>query len=121
MDRRSPPGIVLVGMVQVVRRHHAHGGVAPFADDEFGVGCVTVARRYLGSWTLPSGNSCNVYLTRDPLTPGTLVAGLACEWDTPPSSAWPAEDVTHFNTITFPEIVRAIATVTGQRVLGVTP
>lgn len=34
-------------------------------------------RRYLGSWTLPSGNSCNVYLG--------LGAALACEWDTPPS------------------------------------
>ena len=68
-------------------------------------------RRYLGSWTLPSGNSCNVFLDPD--------AALACEWDRPPSPDWPAEDVEHYRTVTFPEIVRAVAAVTGQHVLGV--
>jgi hypothetical protein len=68
-------------------------------------------RRYLGSWTLPSGNSCNVYLAA-----GTA---LTVEWDTPPSSVWPREDVDHYQVITFPEILRAVAAVTGQRVLGV--
>jgi hypothetical protein len=68
-------------------------------------------RRYLGSWTLPSGIACNVY----------LAAGhrLVCEWDTPPSPAWPAEDVAHWRAVTFPEIARAVASATGQRVLGV--
>ncbi len=68
-------------------------------------------RRYLGSWTLPSGNSCNVYLG-----PG---AALACEWDRPPSPAWPAEDVEHYQMVTFPEILRAVATVTGKPVAGI--
>ena len=67
-------------------------------------------RRYLGSWTLPSGNSCDVYLAAE---------GLACEWDTPPSPAWSAEDLAHYQAVTFPEILRAVATATGQRVLGV--
>jgi hypothetical protein len=68
-------------------------------------------RRYLGSWTLPSGNSCNVYLGPGP--------SLACEWDVPPSPAWPPEDLVHYQAATLPEIARAVATATGQRVLGV--
>jgi hypothetical protein len=68
-------------------------------------------RRYLGSWTLPSGNSCNVYLASD--------QALRCEWDTPPSSAWPAEDFAYYRSTTFPEIMRAVATATGKPVLGV--
>lgn len=70
-------------------------------------------RRYLGSWTLPSGNSADVYLGPGP--------ALACEWDTPPSPAWPAADVEHYERVTFPEIMRAVAVATGQRVLGVQP
>jgi hypothetical protein len=68
-------------------------------------------RRYLGSWTLPSGNCCNVYLT---------TTGLVCEWDTAPSPAWPKADLEHWHAVTFPAILRAVADVTGQRVLGVT-
>jgi hypothetical protein len=69
------------------------------------------ARRFLGSWTLPSGNSADVYLG-----PG----GLTCSWDTPPSPSWPRSDVDHWQAVTFPEILRAVAAVTGERVLGVT-
>jgi hypothetical protein len=69
-------------------------------------------RRYLGSWTLPSGNACNVYF--EPKT-----SRVACEWDHPPSPDWPAEDVVHYRAVTWPEIVRAVATTTGQKVLGV--
>jgi hypothetical protein len=69
-----------------------------------------VSRCYVGRWGLPSGNSADVYLTP---------RGLECAWDTPPSPAWPAEDVAHYRDVTFPAIVRAVATVTGQRVLGV--
>lgn len=68
-------------------------------------------RRYLGFWALPSGNSCHAYLT-----PAHL---LQCEWDRPPSAAWPAEDIEHYRSTTFPEIVRAVATAMGKRVLGV--
>jgi len=68
-----------------------------------------MSRRYL-SCVLPSGNSADVYLRDD--------GHLAVEWDTPPSPAWPLEDVRHWKTVTFPEIIRAIAAVTGQRVLG---
>ena len=70
-----------------------------------------MSRRYLGTWTLPSGNSADVYLG-----PGEA---LACEWDVAPSPTWSAEDVAHYQAVTFPEILRAIATATGQRVLGV--
>jgi hypothetical protein len=66
---------------------------------------------YLGSWVLPSGNGADVY----------LAAGrLDCRWDTPPSPDWPAEDLVHYRAVTFPEILRAVATATGSRVLGVT-
>jgi hypothetical protein len=75
--------------------------------------------RYLGSWVLPSGNSCDVYLSALPQV-GALVPGLECRWDIPPSPAWPADDVAHYESVTFPEIVRAVALATGQRVLGVT-
>ena len=68
--------------------------------------------KYLGSWTLPSGNSADVYLT---------AAGVSFRWDQPPSPAWSAEDLEHYQTITFPEVLRAVATATGQRVLGVSP
>lgn len=73
-------------------------------------------RRYLGSWVLPSGNSCNVYLTGVP-QPGTLsMDALQCAWDVPPSPAWPAADAEHYQRVTFPEICRAVAILTGQRV-----
>ena len=68
-------------------------------------------RLYLGSWTLPSGNTVDAYLEEGRLT---------CEWDVAPSPSWPAEDAVHWRAVTFPEIVRAVASVTGQRVLGVT-
>lgn len=72
---------------------------------------VSASRRYLGSWGLPSGNSADVYLASD--------GQIAFEWDQPPGPSWPPEDVAHYQTVTFPEILRAIAEVTGQRVLGV--
>ena len=56
-------------------------------------------RRYLGSWTLPSGNSCDVYLARE---------GLRLQWDRPPSHDWPPEDVVHYRAVTLPEILRAV-------------
>jgi hypothetical protein len=68
-------------------------------------------RRYLGTWTLPSGNSCNVYWTPP--------HGLACEWDHAPSPTWPAEDRAHWQQVSFPEICRAVAQITGSPVLGV--
>jgi hypothetical protein len=68
-------------------------------------------RRYLGSWVLPSGNSCDVYFG-----PG---AALACQWDRPPSPAWPREDVEHWEAVTFPEILRAVGATMGKPVLGV--
>jgi len=43
-------------------------------------------------------------------------AGLACYWDRPPSPAWPKADVDYYDTVT---ILRAVATATGQSVLGV--
>ena len=72
---------------------------------------MTPRDRYLGSWTLPSGNSCNVYLA--------AAGDLHCEWDRPPSPSWPRADVEHYQRVTFPEIMRAVATATGQNVLGV--
>jgi len=69
-------------------------------------------RRYLGSWTLPSGNRTDVYLD-------VAALALACEWATPPSPAWPPGDVEHYQRVTFPAIIRAVAAATGQRVLGV--
>lgn len=69
-------------------------------------------RRYLGSWTLPSGNSCNVYF--DPRS-----GRLECQWDRPPAPDWPAADVEHYKAVTWPAIVRSLAEVTGHRVLGV--
>jgi hypothetical protein len=66
--------------------------------------------RYLGSWTLPSGNTLDAYLS--------AAGRLECLWDRPPSPAWPRADVEHYQRVTFPEIVRALATATGQRVLG---
>jgi hypothetical protein len=69
-----------------------------------------VSRRYLGSWTLPSGNSADVYWATD--------GGLSCLWDVPPP-AWPQADLVHWRAVTFPAILRAVAEVTGRRVLGV--
>jgi len=69
-------------------------------------------RRFLGSWTLPSGNSVDVWLSAD----GTL----ACEWDSPPSPTWSAEDIAHWRGVTFPEIARTVAEATGLHVVGVT-
>ena len=69
-----------------------------------------VRRRYLGSWTLPSGNAADVYLSS---------AGLECAWDRPPSPAWSQADIEHWQRVTFPAIIRAVADLTGQRVLGV--
>jgi hypothetical protein len=82
---------------------------------------VRSARRYLGSWVLPSGNSCDVYLPDVLPNQGEMMlTGLSCEWDEPPSPQWPHADVEHWKTVTFPEILRAVATATGQKILGVT-
>lgn len=67
-------------------------------------------RRYLGSWTLPSGNSADVYLGQD---------GLVCHWDTAPCPTWPPTDVEYYREVTLPEILRAVAATTGEPVLGV--
>jgi hypothetical protein len=76
--------------------------------------------RYIGTWTLPSGNSCNVYLAGD-IVPGTVrTDAIRCEWDRPPSPSWPRADVDHWQRVSFPEILRAVATATGANVLGVT-
>lgn len=69
------------------------------------------ARRYLGTWTLPSGNSVDVYLES--------TGRLSCEWDEPPSARWSDEDVAHYETVTFPALMQAVARVTRQRILGV--
>jgi hypothetical protein len=69
-------------------------------------------RLYLGSWVLPSGNSCNVYLgpTED----------VYFEWDEPPSPAWPPADVQHYHAVLFPAVLTAVAMELGhRRVLGV--
>jgi hypothetical protein len=71
---------------------------------------VSAQRRYLGSWVLPNGNSADVYLDHH---------RLQCRWDHPPSPAWPAGDVAHWRTVTFPEVLRAVAVTTGECVLGV--
>ncbi len=69
-------------------------------------------RRYLGTWTLPSGNAANVYFG-----PG---AALAMEWDVPPApGAWPAGDLEHYQRVTFPEILRAVQVVVGGTVVGI--
>lgn len=59
-----------------------------------------MARRFVGSWVLPSGNSCDVHLTD---------SGLECLWDTPPP-AWPKTDTDHWRAVTFPAILRASPT-----------
>jgi len=71
----------------------------------------TIPRRYLGTWTLPSGNRADLYLG-----PGDA---LACAWDTPPSPEWSDADFEHYRRVTFPAIVRAVATATGKPVIGV--
>ncbi len=68
-------------------------------------------RRYLGTWRLPSLNSCNAYLSDD----GQLVL----EWDRPPSPSWPRNDVAYYRSVTFPAIVHAVAVATGQRAVGI--
>jgi hypothetical protein len=72
---------------------------------------MVAGRRYLGTWTLPSGNTCDVYLAAD--------GQLSLQWDRPPSPSWPRNDVEHYQTTTFPEIIRAVGAATGQRVLGI--
>jgi hypothetical protein len=66
-------------------------------------------RTYLGSWVLPSGNSCDVYMDR--------AGEMLCYWDAAP--AWPRSDLDHWDAVTFPEILRAIARATGERALGI--
>jgi hypothetical protein len=67
--------------------------------------------RYLGTWTLPSGNACSAYFAAD--------GQLTLEWETLPGPTWPAEDLLHYRFTTFPEICRALARETGKRILGV--
>ncbi len=71
-----------------------------------------MSRRYVGSWTLPSGNSADVYLD-------VATGQLACEWDDPPGPSWSAEDVAHYQAVTFFAILHAVAEATGRLVLGV--
>ena len=78
-----------------------------------------MAERYLGSWVLPSGNSCCVYLSGPLPEKGIRVGGLMVAWDRPPSRDWPAEDIAHWYVTTLPEIARAVAMETGLRVLAV--
>jgi hypothetical protein len=66
--------------------------------------------RYLGTWVLPSGNSRDAHL---------VDGQLSCGWDRPPSPSWPSADVEHWERVTFPAILRAVASVTGLRVLGI--
>jgi hypothetical protein len=74
------------------------------------------SRRYLGSWVLPSGNSCNVYLAS--AAGGRFDSYF--EWDEPPSPAWPEVDVLHYQVVTWPAVLRAVATELGlRRVVGV--
>ena len=68
------------------------------------------ASRYLGTWRLPSGNACDVYLH------GGL--RLECQWDRAPSPSWPRNDLDHWERVTYPAILQAVADATGQRVMG---
>lgn len=66
--------------------------------------------RFLGSWSLPSGNSADVYLD---------VRGLRLLWDVPPSDDWSVADRRHWKRVTYPAIVAAVGQATGQPVLCV--
>jgi hypothetical protein len=78
------------------------------------------ARRvFIGNWTLPSGNNCHVFLKKMPKPGEVAVGGLECLWDIPPSPAWPQHDIDHWEQVTFPEIMRALAVHMGRgTVLG---
>lgn len=65
----------------------------------------------LGSWTLPSGNSCEVYFA-----PG---GHLQVEWDVEPSPQWSPTDIQAWRERTFPEIVQAVQDLTGVKSAGV--
>lgn len=67
--------------------------------------------RYLGTWTLPSGNRGDVYLAAE--------GWLECRWDTPPSPSWSREDLRHWREISWPEVLRAVASATGKSVVGI--
>jgi hypothetical protein len=62
------------------------------------------ARVFLGAWTLPSGNGCDMYL--DPAT-----RALDCQWDRPPDDAWSDADLADYLRRILPAIVRAAAEV----------
>ena len=72
--------------------------------------------RYLGSWTLPSGNSCDVYVS---ICEETFAGEGHIEWAKPLSPSWPASDLHHWRHITLPDIARAVGELTGKRVMGV--
>jgi len=77
----------------------------------FHVAALLMPNRYLGTWTLPSGNSCDVYLISNGQT--------SCGWDGPLTPAWPWTDLeVGGRRVSFPDILRAVATAAGRKVLG---
>jgi hypothetical protein len=87
----------------------------PFADDGgrvIALDCPSAWERdRLGSWTLPSGNSCDVYYSSE--------TGLAVAWDHAPSPTWSREDRDYYVGVVRPAILERVATQTGQRMLMV--
>jgi hypothetical protein len=67
--------------------------------------------RDLGSFVLPSGNSCNVYLD--------TLGHIRVEWDREPSPSWPRTDVSYYDETVTPAILRLVADATGMPVVGV--
>ena len=68
-------------------------------------------RQRIGSWTLPSGNSCDVYLSD---------ADLWFKWDVAPSKAWTQEDIEHYKTVVYPAVLIEVARIRDETVaLGV--
>ena len=66
--------------------------------------------QYVGTWTLPSGNSTDIY----------WVDGfIEAHWDHAPDDTWPDEDVAYWRRVTFPAVILALQRLTGQRILGV--
>jgi len=53
---------------------------------------------YLGSWTLPSGNSCDVSVNQD--TSGNIHVWFA--WDSPPP--FRTEDEAYYQSVVVPEV-----------------
>jgi hypothetical protein len=70
-------------------------------------------RERLGSWTLPSGNSCDVCCSAE--------TGIAIAWAQPPSPAWSREDQDYYTQVLRPAIAARVAEHMNQRVLLVDP